>query len=311
MPFDTSIYNRLQQVDQSGSLERGMRLGDLINQGIQQNRMRQQEQQANQAYLSNLQKDQQGNMSLNKQGFLRNLMETGQGQLAGGYAQQWSKEDAARQQQAFENQLKQQELANRVADRQAMRDEQRMLSGIKIKELQEKATEGQKKLDTEFAKDYNEWTSGGSQAANAEIKKLQGVASRLKSGEVTTGGLTGMFGDRLTSNNLLSARSDIQSSIVTSLKNILGGSFTEKEGDRIIKNTWNEADTTENNLNRLNRLIGDLRAQSEAKNMKAKYFQESGTLSSFSPSIDNYSENKAQQQMPTNVFKTTDIDWAD
>lgn len=152
--------------------------------------------------------------------------------------------------------------------------------------------EGQKVLDREFAKDYNEWTSGGAKRAQSEINKLTNVLEGLKSGGVTTGGLTGAFHDRLTSDSVLSARADVQSTVMNSLRAILGAQFTEKEGERIIKNTWNEADSTQNNVARLERLIGDLQSQAEDKNMKARYYENVGSLAGFKPSMSQSDEVK-------------------
>lgn len=143
-------------------------------------------------------------------------------------------------------------------------------------------TKGDISVDQKFAPDYNEWTSGGGDVALNEINKLKGVADRLRSKEVTTGGLTGMFPDRITSEKVLSARADIESTIMKSLRALLGAQFTEKEGQRVINATWNEADTTENNLERVNRLVSDLESQAKAKNAKAHYFQQHGTLKGFS-----------------------------
>jgi hypothetical protein len=142
-------------------------------------------------------------------------------------------------------------------------------------------SEGIKALDKEFAKDFNEWTSGGEKLALSEIQKLRSVSERLSSGEVTTGGMTGFFPDRVTSNKVLSARADIQATIMKSLRAILGAAFTEKEGERVIKNTWNESDSTENNMVRVNRLADDLENQARDKAAKARYFAKNKTLDEF------------------------------
>lgn len=140
---------------------------------------------------------------------------------------------------------------------------------------------GQDALDKDFAKDYNDWTSGGAKLAQSEIKKLKGVIGNLKAGKVTTGGLTGTFPDQLTSDKVLSARSDVQSTVMNSLRALLGPQFTEKEGERIIKNTWNEADSTKNNIARLDRLVNDLTNQALDKDQKSKFYEDKGTLSGY------------------------------
>lgn len=147
-----------------------------------------------------------------------------------------------------------------------------------------KSTEGEKVVDKEFAKEYNDWTSGGAESARNEIVKLNNVADALRSGQVTTGGMTGMFPDRMTTKETLRARADVESTVMNSLKAILGTAFTEKEGQRIIKATWNESDTTENNLARIERLIVDLENKASAKDDKSMYFSENGTLKGWKPS---------------------------
>lgn len=146
-------------------------------------------------------------------------------------------------------------------------------------EQTDKSNAGQKELDKQAAKEYQDWSSGGDKIARNEIGKLASVVDKLKNNKVTTGGLTGLFPDQLTSNNILSARADVQSSIMGSLRALLGAQFTEKEGERVIKNTWNEADSTENNVKRLSRLVEDLHNKANDRTQKAKYFESTkGTL---------------------------------
>lgn len=189
---------------------------------------------------------------------------------------------------------------------------------LALKNREEKAklakgsSEGQKALDKDFAKDYNDWTSGGAKSARSEINKLTSVVKDLKDKKVTTGGLTGLFPDQMTSDKVLSARADVQSTVMNSLRAILGAQFTEKEGERIIKNTWNEADSTENNVARLERLVSDLTNQATDKDTKARYYEQYGTLSGYKgmgPQGQGNGQNLAQHKPQT--FKTKEIDWAD
>ena len=162
-------------------------------------------------------------------------------------------------------------------------------------------SEGMKALDKEFAKDYNEWTSGGKKTAASEIDKLSEVAKSLRDGGVTTGGLTGLFPDRMTSNAVLKARSDVESTVMNSLKAIMGTAFTEKEGARVIKNTWNEADSTENNLARLERTIQDLKNRAMDTDKKATFYGDKGTLSGFTPDASPVTQKviKSKQYSPS------------
>lgn len=170
-------------------------------------------------------------------------------------------------------------------------------------------TKGQQEVDKKFAVDYNEWTSGGSEIAKNEINKLKNIANDLRNKKIETGGLTGMFPDRITSEKVLATRAGIESSVMSSLRPILGAQFTQEEGARVIKNTWNEADSTENNLKRMERLIQDLTAQAQAKAAKVKHFESSGTLGGYK-SQDMSSEVKTNSNTgayPKKLKKGTQV----
>ena len=203
---------------------------------------------------------------------------------------------------------------------------------IKSRYTGTKLTKAQETVDREFGKEYSQWTSGGADKAKNEIEKLRLVAAGLRSGNVTTGGLTGFFPDRMTSNEVLSARADVNSTVMNRLRAILGAQFTEKEGERIIKNTWNEADSTQNNLVRLERLIQDLEAQAIAKDQKARYYENFGTLQGFKSGSNvavreqritpargsaprgsggSFGMTEARAREASPIFKTNQIEWAD
>lgn len=234
------------------------------------------------------------------------------------------------QQQGFDIQREKMDITERqgarkldIAERRLGFEREKMIA--EAKKPGKGLTPGQKKVDQEFAKDYDKWTSGGADIARNEIDKLQSVADRLKTGEVTTGGLTGMLPDRLTSNEVLSARADVQATIMKSLREILGAQFTEKEGERIIKNTWNEADSTENNVARLERLVQDLSAQANTKDQKSNFFEQSGSLAGYKsqdrrmmvrerqrPAQQNqmgFGPSEAQAEQGPRRFKTNEIEW--
>ncbi len=183
---------------------------------------------------------------------------------------------------------------------------------------QMKLTKGQETVDREFGKEYSEWTSGSDEVAQTEINKLRSVAARLKKKDVTTGGMTGMLHDRVTSTSVLSARADVSSTIMNSLRVILGAAFTEKEGQQVINNTWNEADSTANNLARVERLAGDLEAKAKAKTEKAQHYEQHGTLSNYrSQGVAGRRENPRREggrvkqvanELPLNLRNAPDED---
>lgn len=184
-------------------------------------------------------------------------------------------------------------------------------NNIKLMQLNqsanEKKNEGQKVVDKEFAKDYNDWTSGGGSRAKNEIEKIDGVIERLKKGEGTTGGLTGVFGDRLTSDAVLKNRADIQQSAMSLIKQLLSGATSDSDRKAIVDTLWNEADSTENNIARIERFSDDMKNRANEIDSKAGYFKETkGTLSGFDPSAVK-KQSGAQIQMEE---KNAALQWA-
>lgn len=126
--------------------------------------------------------------------------------------------------------------------------------------------------------------------------------------------MTGFWPDRMTSDDVLKARADVQSTVMNSLRAILGAQFTEKEGERIIKNTWNESDSTENNLARIERLVTDLESKANAKDAQSKYYEGNRTLSGYQP-VTNQRWQDQNPRSATNataaipILKGADIEW--
>jgi hypothetical protein len=149
---------------------------------------------------------------------------------------------------------------------------------LKQGEIDLKGTEGQRAVDKDFAKDYNEWSAGGAKIARTEIDKLKGVAQKLRNNEISLGRENRLIPDLLADNDRLGARADVQSTVMNSLRALLGAQFTEKEGQRIIENTWNENDSEENNQARVDRLIKDLENQANDKDAKARLYERTGSI---------------------------------
>lgn len=141
-----------------------------------------------------------------------------------------------------------------------------------------KPSEAQKALDKKFGEEYAEWTSGGSEVAKTDIKKLDRVIADMESGKVQTGGFTGVLGDRGTSDEVLKARAAVTGISIKNLKEVLGSQLTESDRIEFVKNLWNEAEGTENNLERVKDFRDALAAKADAKDFKSRYFEENNTL---------------------------------
>ena len=183
----------------------------------------------------------------------------------------------------------------------------------------EGSREGVKALDKDFAKDYNDWTSTGKSSLNKNLSYLEEARQALKDDPSLTGGGTGILGDRLTADRVLAQRQKVNSAIQGSLKATLGGSFTQAEGERVLKNAYNEAASPETNMASLDATIRDLRAQALAKESKSRYFEKNNSLNGYqadsSPMGSQSTSPMANISSPQSVagpiktFKTNEIKW--
>lgn len=180
--------------------------------------------------------------------------------------------------QLFKTEGMRQAIYKMEQDKLARKDALSAKMDVKKAETELRGTEGQRAVDKDFAKDYNEWTAGGAKTARSEIQKLKAVADKIRANKVSLGRENALIPDILADNDRLGARADVQSTVMNSLRAILGAQFTENEGKRIIANTWNENESEENNLARLDRLAQDLENQANDKDAKARLFESTGSI---------------------------------
>jgi hypothetical protein len=149
--------------------------------------------------------------------------------------------------------------------------------------------EAQAEVDKKFAKDYLEWSQGKQVDAVNAISAYTGVINSLKSGIVDTGTII----DRLPFEGAKDflrpifneegqeALESIRIVVERSLKEILGGSFSESEGIRMVANAYNPALSEEANIRRLERARLVFRETMKAKDAMAAYYEEYGTLKGY------------------------------
>lgn len=141
---------------------------------------------------------------------------------------------------------------------------------------------GQKAYDTDFAKDANDWTSDGRSQTLSDIAQLNAVAQRLKDGKGTTGGLTGIGGDRLTNAEVLKNRATVRKAALPLIKRFLPGAVSDSDRTEVINTLWNESDSTQNNIDRIEEFAKNMNSRVLSMDAKTKYFQDSGgTLGGF------------------------------
>lgn len=155
----------------------------------------------------------------------------------------------------------------------------------------EDLTIGQKSVDRDFAKDYNEWTSGGQAATDKNLDRLKEARDVLAQHKDdlfgTSGRFTGRLPDALRSQESIRLRQDVQAAAQGALKATLGSQFTEKEGERIMAAAYDEKLSPDENLRKIDAAIKELETSKQNKNAKTKFFEQSGGLKGFSVAPDS------------------------
>lgn len=161
---------------------------------------------------------------------------------------------------------------------------------IRAKEAENKAglalTPGQKKLDQTFAADYASYTAGGGYAdVVSQVQTLQDVLDRLEAGkENLTGPILTMQWDatrkRLNPKSM-EAQQAVEQSVQRTLKQTLGGQFTEREGMLFMQRGYDPTLPEKANAEKLRKMLGSLKSIAKAKQAAVDYFEEKGTLQGF------------------------------
>lgn len=144
---------------------------------------------------------------------------------------------------------------------------------------------GQETYDKEAAKELVQWGIGGGFAdANKSLTQLGDTLKNLKAGKVDTGWYQRYIPEGLkeaANPELVALRQNVEEVTQRNLRLVLGAQFTEKEGERLIARAFNENLPTEVNVQRVERLMGQINAAAKAKQEAFNYFQKNGTMAGF------------------------------
>jgi len=163
-------------------------------------------------------------------------------------------------------------------------------------------TEAQKQADAAYGKDLNSWLRRGAAAAKSDISKLEKSAAfiqRETEGKNALGTLPAFMAEKfgvlgLAYPNIAIAQEAALEVAQKSLKEILGGQFAQKEGEELLKRTFNVQLGPAENLRRvkyLQKLITDI---ATSQNNMAQYFGKYGTLALYRGKKFNSSDVMAQ-----------------
>lgn len=161
------------------------------------------------------------------------------------------------------------------------------------------ATEGQKTLDRDFAKEYSDFVAaGGSAQLDKILTDLRKVEALLESDKTitgvkvsvadATGTLSALFPDAATAKDL--AGGVIQSN----LRAILGGQFAQKEGEALLARAYNPAQPQKDNLERIRNLRKQIETAAAAKKRAVDYWETNdATLAGFKGDLGKVKPAKA------------------
>jgi hypothetical protein len=145
-----------------------------------------------------------------------------------------------------------------------------------------KLTLGQKKVEEKLAKEYADWTTQGASNVAKNLRSLRGVLGRLAAGENLTGGILGRLPDWMKQavgkGEAVDARELVEGVVQQNLKATLGGQFSEREGEQLIKRAYNDNLSDEENMRRLQLLIDQIDMAAKAKNSLAAYYEANDTF---------------------------------
>lgn len=185
----------------------------------------------------------------------------------------------------------------------------RMIEATKAK-TKEESSVGQRKEDQEFAKDFNTYTSSGRNKAVSSLNKLKGLVTTLqKEGDgifAAGGGRTAGLPSIMRNRDSIQWKADAVNSANDFLKETFAGAISNEERQALAEGFYNDELPNSKNVEILNRKIAEMEASLNAKDEKAKYFQENKrTLSGYSSALTPLDSTKKPSQTSAKSSPTT------
>jgi len=149
-----------------------------------------------------------------------------------------------------------------------------------------KLSPGEKKRDETFAKQYTDFSSSkGLPVVEKNLARLRAAKEdlqrRIDEGDTGDDRFYGRLPDVFKFEEDISLRDAVHSSAVGALRATLGAQFTEKEGTRIMNQSFNETLSAKENLKRVQLALDELESGKEGMIDQGKYFEQYGTLKGY------------------------------
>lgn len=175
-------------------------------------------------------------------------------------------------------------------------------------------TVAEKTIDRVFATDYEKWTVGnGFSDTISQINTLENVAKKLqdpKRKSTLTGPVVSAQPD-FTRKRLhpesYEIQQDVEQSVQTSLRQIMGPQFTEKEGLMTLQRGFDPALDEAANAKKVIRLLNKLKLMVKAKQEAIDYYTENGTLSGFKGTLYTVKDGEIVQGSKEDFLKAMEL----
>lgn len=142
-----------------------------------------------------------------------------------------------------------------------------------------------------------DWQQTGRSDAYAQLAQMTDAINALSSGEAKTGLVYGSLPEwakAFYDGNTKQAQDQIEEVVQRNLRTILGAQFTEREGTRLIARAFNDKLRPEQNLQRLNKLMTQMKVAADAKDQMTSHFMSNqGDMRGFEgavPSLQSFHE---------------------
>jgi len=144
-------------------------------------------------------------------------------------------------------------------------------------------TPGQEAVDKIYATRYVEWNEKQGDMIG-QVAQLETVLTKLESGEDLTGVTQGLMPDwfnYLANPDSIAAKERVAEVVQRNLKLILGGQFSEREGEQLIARAYNPALDEKENISRLKRLIMQMNVGIKARVAMNEHWETNGTMKGY------------------------------
>ena len=155
------------------------------------------------------------------------------------------------------------------------------------------STPGWEAIDKAYATDYLNWSMNSGDMIG-QVAQLETVLTKLEAGEDVTGAAKGLMPDwynYLVNPQVIENKERVAEVVQRNLKLILGGQFSEREGEQLIARAYNPALDEKENISRLKRLILQMKVGINARQKMIEHFDKHGTMKGYigdRPSIQDF-----------------------